>query len=93
MKKWWNWVLGFALFCLLFVAIPLSLSENDSKEELKPMFDDYLKKFNKTYKNNTDEYETRFQHFVVSFCLNILNIISMSLNIYCGDYSKFFNTT
>ncbi|KAJ0172569.1 hypothetical protein K1T71_011708 [Dendrolimus kikuchii] len=77
MKKWWNWVLGFALFCLLFVAIPLSLSVDDSKEELKPMFDDYIQKFNKTYKNNTDEYETRLQHFVASVReINELNAAS-----------------
>nr|ARV79892.1 cathepsin O [Antheraea pernyi] len=66
MKKWWNWVLGFALFCLLFVAIPLTLTNDGSKEELLPMFDNYIQKFNKSYKNNTDEYTTRFEHFVAS---------------------------
>lgn len=66
MTKWWNWVLAFALFCLLFVAIPLSLTDDDNKEQLVNMFHDYIQKFNKTYKNDTDEFETRFQHFVES---------------------------
>ncbi|KAH9643824.1 hypothetical protein HF086_002322 [Spodoptera exigua] len=65
MNKWWNWVLGFALFCLLFVAIPISLSRQKSVEELKPMFDDYIAKFNKTYAT-PEEYSARFQHFVAS---------------------------
>ncbi|CAG5054083.1 unnamed protein product [Parnassius apollo] len=65
MKKWWNWVLGIALFCLLFIAIPLTYT-GDSREKLKSMFDDYIQKFNKTYKNNTEEYETRFNYFVAS---------------------------
>ncbi|CAH2055669.1 unnamed protein product, partial [Iphiclides podalirius] len=30
------------------------------------MFDEYIKKFNKTYKNNTAEYETRYRYFVDS---------------------------
>lgn len=65
MNKWWNWVLGFALFCLLFVAIPISLSRQKSVEELKPMFDDYITKFNKSYAT-PEEYSARFQHFVAS---------------------------
>lgn len=58
-------MLGFALFCLLFVAIPITLSRQRSTEELKPMFDDYISKFNKNY-SNPEEYQTRFQHFVAS---------------------------
>ena len=65
MTKWWNWVLGFALFCLLFVAIPISLTREKSVEEMKPLFEDYLAKFNKSYPN-PDEYSARLQHFVVS---------------------------
>ncbi|XP_049878298.1 cathepsin O-like [Pectinophora gossypiella] len=65
MKKWWNWILAVALICLLFIAIPISLSKN--KEQMyRPMFDEYVEKFNKSYKNKTDEYETRFQHFMAS---------------------------
>ncbi|CAF4762594.1 unnamed protein product [Pieris macdunnoughi] len=66
MKKWWNWILTFALLCLLFVAIPLSYSGGRSKEELRPMFEEYVKKYNKSYFNNSAEYETRFEHFVAS---------------------------
>ncbi|XP_028025496.1 cathepsin O-like [Bombyx mandarina] len=66
MKKWWNWVLGFALICLLFVAVPLTLSNQKGKEELKPMFDEYIQKYNKSYKNKPDEYAVRFEHFVAS---------------------------
>ncbi|KAJ8720870.1 hypothetical protein PYW08_006335 [Mythimna loreyi] len=65
MSKWWNWVLAFALFCLLFVAIPITLTREKSVEELKPMFDDYLAKFNKSYPN-PDEYTARLHHFVAS---------------------------
>lgn len=65
MKKWWNWVLGIALFCLLFLAIPLSYSGKRNKEQYQPMFDEYIEKFNKSYKNKPDEYELRFQHFMV----------------------------
>nr|XP_049697307.1 cathepsin O [Helicoverpa armigera] len=65
MTKWWNWVLGIALFCLLFVAIPITLNKQKSMEELKPMFDDYIAKFNKSYRN-PEEYMARFQHFVAS---------------------------
>ncbi|CAG4990425.1 unnamed protein product [Colias eurytheme] len=66
MKKWWNWVLAFALACLLLVVIPLSYPGGKSKEELRPMFEEYVQKYNKTYKNNPAEYETRFEHFVAS---------------------------
>ncbi|CAK1542513.1 unnamed protein product [Leptosia nina] len=66
MKKWWNWVLAFALVCLLFVAIPLSYTGGRSKEELKPMFEEYVRKYNKSYVNDSAEYATRFEHFVAS---------------------------
>lgn len=65
MTKWWNWVLAVALFCVLFIAVPLALSSKKTEADLKPMFDDYLKQFNKTYRNIT-VYQTKFQHFVVS---------------------------
>lgn len=65
MKKWWNWVLAIALFCLLFLAIPLSYPTKRTKEQLKLMFDDYVEKFNKSYKNKPDEYALRFKHFSV----------------------------
>ncbi|XP_064292678.1 cathepsin O-like [Plodia interpunctella] len=65
MKKWWNWVLAIALISLLFLAIPLSYS-NKKQAALQLMFDEYVEKFNKSYKNNPNEYQTRFQHFVAS---------------------------
>lgn len=65
MAKWWNWVLGIALFSLLFLAIPLSYSPKRTKEQLMPMFDDYIEKFNKSYKNKPEEYAVRFEHFMV----------------------------
>lgn len=65
MQKWWNWVLAVAIFSLLFVFVPLALNQHPTHADLKPMFDDYLKQFNKSYKN-PDEYETRLKHFVVS---------------------------
>lgn len=64
MLKWWNWLLAFSLCCLLFVVLPLMLSSEPSEETLKPMFDDYIQKYNKSYAN-LQEYSTRFQHFVV----------------------------
>ncbi|XP_045778492.1 cathepsin O-like isoform X1 [Maniola jurtina] len=66
MNKWWNWILILALVCLLFVAIPLTYPGTRTKEELRPMFDEYIEKFNKSYKNNPVEYETRLEHFVAS---------------------------
>ncbi|XP_063831915.1 cathepsin O-like [Ostrinia nubilalis] len=66
MSKWWNLVLGIALFSLLFLAIPLNYNAKRTKEQMKPMFDDYIEKFNKSYKNNPDEYALRFEHFMVS---------------------------
>lgn len=71
MKKWWNWVLAAALFSFLLVAIPLSLNYEPTDDELKPMFEEYIKNFNKSYQN-PEEYQTRFQHFIVSIC-NIFN--------------------
>lgn len=65
MNKWWNWVLAFSLLCLLLIAIPLSLPKEESAEELKSKFDDYIQNFNKTYQS-PEEYDTRFQHFVTS---------------------------
>lgn len=58
--------MGIALFCLLFIAIPLTFSD-DENEKLKPMFDNYIQKFNKTYKDNPEEYEARFKYFVVRY--------------------------
>lgn len=72
MTKWWNWVLGIALFCLLFLAIPLSYSGKRTKEQYKSMFDEYIEKFNKSYKNKPDEYELRLQHFMVRISLTIM---------------------
>ncbi|XP_041969593.1 cathepsin O-like [Aricia agestis] len=66
MRNWWNWLLIFGLVCLLFLAIPLSYPKSKSKEQLQLMFNDYIKKFNKTYKDNATEYATRFEHFVAS---------------------------
>ncbi|CAG9782506.1 unnamed protein product [Diatraea saccharalis] len=66
MNKWWNWVLGIALFCLLFIAIPLSFTAPKNPEEMKLKFDAYIEKFNKSYKNNPEEYKMRFQHFLTS---------------------------
>lgn len=68
MQKWWNWILFIALVCLLFIAIPLTYTTSPSgtKDSIRPMFDEYIKKYNKSYKNNPAEYETRLEHFVVS---------------------------
>ncbi|XP_050355645.1 cathepsin O-like [Nymphalis io] len=66
MKKWWNWILVLALVSLLFVAIPLTYSNTKTKEKLRPIFDSYIEKFNKSYKNNLTEYEKRLEHFCVS---------------------------
>ncbi|KAM3966024.1 cathepsin O [Aphomia sociella] len=65
MSKWWNWVLGLALLTLLFLAIPFK-SSGQEKEALLVQYNDYLEKFNKSYKNNPDEYEKRFEHFIAS---------------------------
>lgn len=65
MEKWWNWVLYFGLFCVMFIVVPLSLPTEKTKEQLKPVFNDYVKKFNKSYKS-PEEYATRFEHFVAS---------------------------
>ncbi|CAH2258040.1 jg26741 [Pararge aegeria aegeria] len=65
MAKWWNWILVLALVCLTLVAIPLTYPGYETKEEIRSMFDKYIQQFNKTYKNNTAEYETRLGHFVV----------------------------
>lgn len=68
MQKWWNWILIIALVCFLFIAVPLTYNTSPSgtKEQLRPMFDKYIEQFNKSYKNNPAEYETRLEHFVVS---------------------------
>ncbi|XP_039748227.1 cathepsin O-like [Pararge aegeria] len=66
MAKWWNWILVLALVCLTLVAIPLTYPGYETKEEIRSMFDKYIQQFNKTYKNNTAEYETRLGHFVAS---------------------------
>ncbi|XP_047539043.1 cathepsin O-like [Vanessa atalanta] len=63
MKKWWNWILVLALVGLLFIVIPLTYPKSKTKDELRPMFDSYIQKFNKTYKYNLTEYETRLEHF------------------------------
>lgn len=67
MQKWWNWVLAVVLLSLLLIAIPISYSGANRKQQMKLKFDKYIEKFNKSYKNNPEEYERRFQHFVVSF--------------------------
>lgn len=66
MVKWWTILLTVALLSLLFIAIPISYKGGKSKKELQLMFDEYIKKFNKTYKDRPDEYATRLQHFTVS---------------------------
>ncbi|XP_048481406.1 cathepsin O [Plutella xylostella] len=65
MQKWWNWVLAIGLVCLLLIAIPISYTGN-KKATLQLMFDDYIAKFNKTYKSDPAEYQTRFQHFMAN---------------------------
>ncbi|CAH2087833.1 unnamed protein product [Euphydryas editha] len=77
MKKWWNWFLAFALVSLLFIAIPLTYPRTKTKEQLRPLFDSYIEKFNKSYKNNPEEYEKRLEHFCASVQeIDILNAAS-----------------
>ncbi|XP_063366108.1 cathepsin O-like [Cydia amplana] len=64
--KWWNILLIVAMFSLLFIVIPISYKSGNSKQQLQLMFDEYIQKFNKTYKNNPEEYATRFEHFTAS---------------------------
>ncbi|XP_073954621.1 cathepsin O-like [Choristoneura fumiferana] len=66
MVKWWTILLTVALLSLLFIAIPVSYKGGKSKKELQLMFDEYVEKFNKTYKDRPDEYATRLQHFTAS---------------------------
>ncbi|XP_072945394.1 cathepsin O-like [Epargyreus clarus] len=66
MKKWWTWLLLIALVCLLFIFTSMRYTGPPTKEELRPMFDEYIKKFNKTYKDDPVEYESRLTHFVAS---------------------------
>lgn len=66
MRNWWNWVLVIGLLSLLFIAVPLMYPSTSKMDSFREKFDDYLNKFNKTYRNNTPEYETRLKHFIVS---------------------------
>ncbi|XP_059060979.1 cathepsin O-like [Achroia grisella] len=64
MSKWWPWLFG-ATLCLLFLLILITYS-GDEEEILLARYNDYLEKFNKSYKNHPSEYKTRFEHFVAS---------------------------
>ncbi|KOB65925.1 putative Cathepsin O [Operophtera brumata] len=63
MKQWWNWVFAIGLGFFFFIVVPLWVTRKPSQEDIKAMFDDYLKQFNKTY-TSPEEYLTRLQHFV-----------------------------
>ncbi|KAJ2941129.1 hypothetical protein O0L34_g10364 [Tuta absoluta] len=66
MQKWWNWLIALAVICLLLIAIPISFNGKSKQQLMKPIFDEYIKKFNKTYKDNIPEYETRLKYFMDS---------------------------
>lgn len=70
-------MIAIALICLLFIAIPISYSGGKQKL-VQLQFDEYLQKFNKSYKENPAEYETRLKYFTVSFRSN--SIISIHMN-------------
>ncbi|KAI5630970.1 papain family cysteine protease domain-containing protein [Phthorimaea operculella] len=66
MQKWWNWLIALAVICLLLIAIPISFNGKSKQQLMRPIFDEYIKKFNKTYKDNIPEYETRLKYFMDS---------------------------
>lgn len=82
MKKWWSWLLLLVLVCLLFIILSLRYSEPNTMEELRPMFDEYIEKFNKTYKDDPAEYKLRLTHFVVSFPIIIALFFINKILIY-----------
>lgn len=60
-------MIAIILICLLFIAIPISYSGGKQKQQLmQPMFDEYIQKFNKSYKDDPAEYQIKFNHFMVS---------------------------
>lgn len=65
-SKWCNWVLAILLFTFIFIAIPLHYYKSSKREMLKPMFENYVKKHNKSYRSDPDEYNKRFEHFLES---------------------------
>lgn len=92
MQKWWNWILFIALVCLLFIAIPLTYTTSPSgtKDSIRPMFDEYIKKYNKSYKNNPAEYETRLEHFVVSKLHLITNFLLLTIRFKLYELKNIF---
>ncbi|XP_022191794.1 cathepsin O [Nilaparvata lugens] len=59
---WGEFVKKLAIFGLLCLVIPVNIDKTNTKEE-RLLFEAYIKKYNKHYKNNTEEYHTRLRHF------------------------------
>lgn len=77
MKKWWIWTLGGATVCVVVILIVIHCWDITSEQNMKLKFDEYIEKFNKSYKSKSKEYETRFQHFKVS-----LNFVYMYIYLF-----------
>lgn len=62
MATWKNCCIGIAIVSLLFLAIPIKIDGPGNKDSLESTFKEYIRKYNKTYNNNT-AYEKRFDNF------------------------------
>lgn len=56
------------IITLLFLVIPFNNLRNDDDDEKdEKLFEDYVDRFNKSYRRNLTEYSKRYKHFRVSF--------------------------
>ncbi|KAG8223545.1 hypothetical protein J437_LFUL004419 [Ladona fulva] len=59
---WKNSLATVAFIVLCFVGIPLHVDIN-SRNETADLFETYIRKYNKTYRNNSLEYKRRYSNF------------------------------
>nr|BAN20733.1 cysteine-type endopeptidase [Riptortus pedestris] len=62
MVEWRSVFVTVAIILLCFFAIPIKISNVEHVEE-RAMFDSFMRKYNKSYPANSEEYETRFKIF------------------------------
>lgn len=62
--EWRTVAVTILVVTLCFLAIPIRVGPDNNSEDIK-LFENYVAKYNKSYKNNPTEYSDRFERFQV----------------------------
>jgi len=73
--EWKPVITTILIVCCLFFGIPIKIKRQPNKTEV--LFQSYIHKFNKSYSNDEEMYQNRYQVFKVSYVISN-NLIELS---------------